>query len=227
MLNQIFNPENIVFRLAAKLFDLVLLSLCWILCSLPLVTVGSASAALYYSAVKCVRRGEEHPVRNFFHSFRENLRPALPATLVALAVGLFLLWGQRVLVMALNEQGGAMGAIYIAYLVALVAPMGVLCYLFPLLSRFSMRTAALLTMAFRLALGHLPSTVALVALLVAAADLCVHSLLLSPLPLLICPGMVALISSLLLERIFKPLVPQGQGAGVEEGDGAQEPWYLR
>lgn len=227
MLNQIFNPENLVFRWAGKLFDLVVLSLCWLLFSLPLVTAGSAAAALYYSVVKCVRRGEDRPIWNFFHSFKENLGPSIPVTLLALVVGACLFFGQQVLVQAVNQQGGVMGAVYVAYLVALVAPAGLLCYLFPLLSRFSLRTGALLSTAFKLALGHLPSTVVLVALLVSVAELCLQSLLISPLPLLLCPGMVALLSSLLLERSFREITPREETDQAGEDDGEEKPWYLR
>ena len=35
--------------------DIVTAGLLWLLCSLPLVTIGAASTALYYSVVKCIR----------------------------------------------------------------------------------------------------------------------------------------------------------------------------
>ena len=52
MFGRIFNPENAFFRTADKLADLVMLSLMWALCSIPLVTLGPATAALYDAAVK-------------------------------------------------------------------------------------------------------------------------------------------------------------------------------
>ena len=58
MFGRIFNPENAFFRTADKLADLVMLSLMWALCSIPLVTLGPATAALYDAAVKILRRGE-------------------------------------------------------------------------------------------------------------------------------------------------------------------------
>ena len=225
MLNQIFNPENGLFRMTGKVFDLVVLSALWLLCSLPVVTVGSATAALYYSAVKCVRRDEEHLVRNFFHSFQENLRAGIPVTLIALVVALFLNWGRSILLAAALEQGGALVAVYIAYLVALIAPIGVVCYAFPLLSRFAFGPVGLISAAFKLALGHLPATVVMVITLAAAVSLCVQNLLLSMLPLLLCPAVVALVWSLFLERIFKGLMPQEEQTETDEDEG--KPWYLR
>ena len=75
MFGRIFNPENAFFRTADKLADLVMLSLMWALCSIPLVTLGPATAALYDAAVKILRRGEAGNIyQRFFHSFRLDLK---------------------------------------------------------------------------------------------------------------------------------------------------------
>ena len=42
----IFNPENDFWRLIEKLVDLFLLSVFWLVCSLPVFTLGPATAAL-------------------------------------------------------------------------------------------------------------------------------------------------------------------------------------
>ena len=51
MFASIFNPENGLWRLVAKFADVLALSVLWLLCSVPLVTLGAATAALYSSAV--------------------------------------------------------------------------------------------------------------------------------------------------------------------------------
>ena len=51
----IFNPENSIWRVTGKLVDLMLLSVFWLACSLPVVTLGPASAALYHTVVQCIR----------------------------------------------------------------------------------------------------------------------------------------------------------------------------
>ena len=43
------------------------------LCALPVITLGGAASALYYSLAKCVRRGRERPLAGIF--------PRLPAEL--------------------------------------------------------------------------------------------------------------------------------------------------
>ena len=39
-----------------KAADMVVLSVLWCLCSLPLLTLGASSAALYHTAVKVIRQ---------------------------------------------------------------------------------------------------------------------------------------------------------------------------
>ena len=48
----IFNPENDFWRLIEKLVDLFLLSVFWLVCSLPVFTLGPATAALYRTTVR-------------------------------------------------------------------------------------------------------------------------------------------------------------------------------
>lgn len=43
----IFKPDGVICEAITKSTNMVLLSLCWILCSIPIVTVGASTAALY------------------------------------------------------------------------------------------------------------------------------------------------------------------------------------
>ena len=47
MAKGIFNPDNDIWRFTAKLVDLFLLSVFWLVCSIPLFTIGPATSALY------------------------------------------------------------------------------------------------------------------------------------------------------------------------------------
>lgn len=71
---------------------LAVCNLCWLLCSLPLVTMGASSAALY--AVLLERRGMSFDTAflSFFRAFRRCWRTATALWLPALAVGAVWLW---------------------------------------------------------------------------------------------------------------------------------------
>ena len=38
-----------LFMWSSTFADMVILGLCWILCSIPIITIGTATSALYYS----------------------------------------------------------------------------------------------------------------------------------------------------------------------------------
>ena len=80
-----FHPDNIIFRALARLVDLVGLSLLWAVCSIPLVTLVPATAALYHALYRVFRKkDEDRSFRLFFRSLRENLRQGVPASLICL-----------------------------------------------------------------------------------------------------------------------------------------------
>ena len=68
------------------LIDLIFAGLLWLVCSLPIITIGASSTALYYAVAKCVRHNRGRLASTFFHGFRSNFRQA---TVIWL---LFLLW---------------------------------------------------------------------------------------------------------------------------------------
>ena len=79
MFQSLFNPDSTFFRFTGRVLDAVVLSVLFLLCCLPVVTIGPAASALYYSCVKYIRRGESGAYRGFFHAFRDNLRAGIPA----------------------------------------------------------------------------------------------------------------------------------------------------
>ena len=85
MAGGILNPENGFWRTIGKLGDLMMLSIIWLLCSLPLVTLGPACAALYHTVVRCIREHQPNSWSMFFRTFRDNLKVGALTSLVVLA----------------------------------------------------------------------------------------------------------------------------------------------
>lgn len=83
----LFDYDSKLFQLLLRVSDVVALSLLWLLCSLPILTLGASTSALYYTAMKLVRQRGDSAISMFFHAFKENLRASLPVTLILLAVG--------------------------------------------------------------------------------------------------------------------------------------------
>ncbi len=208
--SRIFDPENVVFRNLARLTDVVGLSLVWFLFCLPVFTIGPASAALYHAVRRYVAAREDGAYRCFWRSFRENLKVGLAASALAVAAAGVLALGRQVMYAAAVDVGGQAVVFYYAYLVLLAVPAGVLCWMFPLLSRYQVTLGQLLIRSAYVAVRFLPSTVILVLLLLEAIQTCIAVF---PL-ILFVPVLECLLASLFIERAFLRLSPpQEDGSG--------------
>ena len=195
-LRRVFDPENGWWAFLGRGVDLVGLSLAWAFLCIPVLTFGPATSALYYTVVKCFRQKEKSTFTLFWRAFRGNLKQGIKATLITVPILLLLAAGYSIMKANWSSDFGAV--MFVAYDIALVVPLGILVWLFPLLGRFdapikdSLKTAAMLT--FR----HLPSTVILVLLTVETFV----SLLEKWWPVFFAPTLWVLLESLFMERIF-------------------------
>ena len=207
----IFNPENGIYRYTEKLVDLILLSVFWVACSLPLVTLGPATTALYNTVVRCIRGNERNSWAMFFVTFKKNFKVgALSSLVVVPLIAVLIILHDLLYQAALLNSTGYM--LYFAYRVFLLLPVGAICYVFPVLSRFTVQVSGLLVTCAKLSIAHLPSTVLMAVILFAALSLCSASLLF----VFLLPTVVALLHSFLLERIFKPYIDAQKGTLEEE-----------
>ena len=196
MWRDIFNPENLFFRILARGVDLAGLSLLWVLLSIPLVTAGPATAALHYTVVKTFRQGRDDAFSIYLKAFRDNLKQGMLVMLVCIPVAVFFAWGYNVMSNNISTSVGVV--MYMAYYVVLLVPAGIFCYLFPMMGRFTFRTGALFRTAFILSIRHLPSTVIIVMLTVEMTVFTIEKWW----PLLAAPVLTMFLTSLFLEKIF-------------------------
>lgn len=79
----IFNLDNPFFRAMEKIVNLILLSLLWLMCCIPIFTIGASTTALYYSVQKNINHDLGSATQQFFRGFKENFRQS---TLIWLAL---------------------------------------------------------------------------------------------------------------------------------------------
>lgn len=87
----IFTINSPFYRFMQKMTDLLLLSLLWILCSLPIVTIGASTTAAYYVGLKLVVNEENYVGKMFFKAFCENFFQGTILGLLSLGLG-YVLW---------------------------------------------------------------------------------------------------------------------------------------
>lgn len=84
MLN-ILSPDSFLGRWLTFLLDAVLISLVWLLCSMPIVTIGAANTALFHVSMNWMRHRDRCTVKEFLRAFRCNFSKATMLWLVLLA----------------------------------------------------------------------------------------------------------------------------------------------
>lgn len=202
-MNQIFNPDNFFWKCFDKMADVVGLSLLWFICSLPVVTIPAASTALYDCAAHCVRGGEPSVYSRFFRTFKQEFKLVTPAGLLWGGLALLPIAGSHLLANA--AQGSKpLAVLAVTYYVLTAIPAGMLCWLFPLCSRYQFTFRELNRAAIQFWFVHLPSTLAMAALLALCVDITVQLLL----PVCCLPCLLALAHSLFVERAFRKHMPQ-------------------
>lgn len=110
------NFNSRLYHYMSKLAECMILSLLWIALSLPVITFGAATSALYYCVVKVVRKDEGSALKDFWHAFKSNLNQSTLVVLLAFAIGaLVVVIGSAVY--AVVPQANTLKNIYVMYII--------------------------------------------------------------------------------------------------------------
>ena len=158
-----FSYESKFSQLQLKLCYACYLNLLWFVCSLPIITIGASTTALYYASLKIVRDEDNHVGAQFFRSFRENFRQATVIWLILLGVGLFLGADGYIVYHLRQSSLGPAGVLWTLVLAVLIAAAVVYVivfeYVFPLLASVSNTNRAMLINSFLIGTHYLFATI--------------------------------------------------------------------
>ncbi len=200
----IFGFDGGFINICDKIFDVMALGFLWILCSIPIVTIGASTAALYYAMVKCVKNGNGYIAREFFHSFRTNLVPGCFIWFLVVAAGFAMLLNIGIL---MEETDGYVGLFFICvYALAFVWIIAFACYVFPALSRFDMSSGWLIKLAMYMTVRYFGTTLALLLVLVCAGAIIWRF----PILVIFAQGPVIFLMSEFMERVLKKHEPDSR-----------------
>ena len=72
MFKRMFHTEGKFTGSMSTVADLIILSALWTVCCIPVITIPTASGALYYAIVKAVRKGHGDASHFYFTLICEN-----------------------------------------------------------------------------------------------------------------------------------------------------------
>lgn len=196
--------------------DLILLNILWLICCLPIVTIGASTAALH-SVVRKMAACEYYTVwRGFWHGFRENWKQG---TAVALLLGLVLMISWVDFTIGLRSPGLTGIARQIVGVLGLILGMFTLTFAFPVLTRYQLPLKTVLKNAVLLSLAnpHIVLACLAAAVLFPALGWLSINLLIIAVPgeLLLGASLPAFIGQLLMCKVYARLE---EGQKTEESD---------
>lgn len=153
-INRFFNPENRFWAFMERVTDICVLSFFWFLFSIPVVTAGAATTALFQYTLRLTADEEGYVWKTFREGFKKNFGQATILWIGAVIVGTFLvfdLWCCQFLAPLGAVRFFAffllIGAIFV-YLLTII-------YLFPLLAFFHVDTRKVIRDSFVMSVGNL------------------------------------------------------------------------
>lgn len=73
--------ESLIGHFFGKAFDIIILNMLFILCSIPVITIGASYSAMYYAFFKKMREKDSSVSKTFFEGFKTNFKQATLAWL--------------------------------------------------------------------------------------------------------------------------------------------------
>lgn len=160
-MKSLLNPDSPVMSFWKKLSDFVILNVLWALGCLPVITIGTSTAAMHRCVMQYQRCGEISIFKEFWKAYQQNFKQATGLFLVEIvAVCVFLIdirivWG-------FETETGVLNVIWIAALFLLLIPA--LSVILPLQAQFENNFFTTLKKAWLMAMLHLPATLLVTAL---------------------------------------------------------------
>ena len=205
--------KNLLSTLLGSIGQIVVGSIMWVFCCLPIFTIGPASTALYYAVVKVIRRERSNMIEAFFHAFKVNFWQSLNWNLILLSY-------YAVIALSATLRIRAVGGFVLDTTMGIIIAFGALLiwlvpFVYAVISRFFHRGTALFRFVLYIAVRYFWVTLIAIALLIGCFALTLYNSAL----LMFVPGIYALVLSYLLEPVFKSMSSQ------EEDPMNYDEWY--
>ncbi|WP_408608165.1 YesL family protein [Anaerosacchariphilus polymeriproducens] len=139
----------------------MLLNILFILCCLPIITIGASLTSLSYVTLKMNQNEETYIIKEFFSSFKSNFKQATILWLLFFFLNLF--FAADLIILNHITIPFSIIFTYIIQLLCIFSFISMI-YVFPLLAKFENSITGTLKNAFFIAIKHLPWTIVLLTL---------------------------------------------------------------
>lgn len=208
-MRNLFNMDNPFFRALGRVADLMILNITFLICCIPIVTIGAALTGMYYVTLKMSENEEGYIFKGFLKSFRQNFKQATVIWLILLVLGSLL--GLDLYI--LSQMEGTVGTVLTVIITALAFLYVIeLVYVFPTLARFFNSTKNTMKNAFIMSIADFPRTIVMLLITVGAVLVTLlntYTIIYGSLIwILFGFALIALGNSYFLKKVFAKYIPK-------------------
>lgn len=203
-MKEFFSIDGKFYTVMTKAADILFVSLLWIIGCLPVVTILTSTASMYYVVVKCIRYDCGRVWPEFWEAYRNNLRQGIGLTLLYGGIGSAIAFLDYCIFVRLRGSSSVFFILAIcALMISLVYILNAL-WIAPVFSRFSNSFGNLLKLNYVIAMKNFLRSIPML-LLVAVAIVLILILYET---VFILPSLVLLIHSFLAEPAMRRYMPK-------------------
>lgn len=129
----IFNYDGPLMHFLNKLSDVVILNILFLICCIPVFTIGASCTALYSVTLKMAKNEESYVTKTFFKAFKDNFKISTVCWLILALIGVLLLIDYRIAPQMFKGLAFVLQAVFAALGIVLSI---VFLYIFPYIARF-------------------------------------------------------------------------------------------
>ena len=161
-MNRIFSMESKFVQFLATVYNLVILNLLWIITSLPIITIGASTTAMYSVAFKYADNTDDAVIKPFFKAFVSNFKQSTLIWIPMCLAAVLLVIDGYYLISHANAE--ATPFLWIPFFVLLVVLTITTAHVFPQIARFEVDTRTALHNTLLMSFLHLFQTVGIAGL---------------------------------------------------------------
>lgn len=200
-----------LYELGSILWDIVALSLLWLIFSIPVITSAASSSALYFALYRRIKKESDNAVPDFMRSFAGNLKQSIPLSLLYVLFAAVIAFNINIARYGIG--GVALPEWYLPFALLLIVPYLVIYpFAYPYLARFCTNTTTIIKNAAAFSAMNPGKAILLFILSFASIAL----MILFPPCLLVMPFTAAYLRVLIVEKIFEAAIEREHKAGEEE-----------
>ncbi|MGN0465899.1 MAG: YesL family protein [Lachnospiraceae bacterium] len=204
-MKNLFDPDNMLFQTLSRLADLVMLNIIFLICCIPVITIGASITAMYKVTLQMAYKEDGYIIRDFLKSFKKNFIQATIIWMIVLFFGVLLFFNFKIILQVKTAIFTVIlvltGTITFLYAITVI-------YVFPLLARFNNTIFKTIRNAFFMSIANfLPYSLLMLAFPIVLFSLSCINADIFWWAIFVCIlfgfSGIALINSYLFKRIFK------------------------